>query len=175
MRLRSAQRSINCFPWFVYILCSFRGSEQRQLSAYIPSLPLMFRNKYPFHYLIVCRGAERTTVRKLLYTVETVRRRLVGRNKDWFCLSLCPCVESFVVEALTFLIDISAFIGNVAVYHAISRYLYLLIVKHTACDRRFRPPPKFLTATADALGIAICDTLFRHSLCWSSLGRLYFF
>lgn len=70
-------------------------------------------------------------MRKLFDTIEAIIRHLIGRYENGLCLMLAPIVESLIVETFSFVIYVSAFVGNIAVDYAIIRNFNLGIIKHT--------------------------------------------
>ena len=70
-------------------------------------------------------------MRELFDAVEAIIRHLVGRYENGLCLMFAPIVESFVVETFSFVIYVSVFVWNIAVYYAIFWDFDLGIIKHT--------------------------------------------
>lgn len=132
----------------------------------------MFWHEDALSHGIVHPVVERGTVVVFLDAVEAVWRHLVGRYEDGFSLLLRPGIETLVVELLRTIIYVGALVGNVAVYHAVRRYLHLGIVKHTACDGQYLPPPKWLAERFVALGIASDTILLTRSL--DSISKFFF-
>ena len=79
---------------------------------------------------------------ELYDAIESVGRHLIGRYENGFRLSLCPTIESLIVEIVTLLliIYVGILVRNIAINHAILRYLESGIIKHTACNRHISPP-----------------------------------
>lgn len=101
---------------------------------------------------------------KLFYAVEAVGGHLVRGYEYGPSLSLTPLIETLIVEAFLFLdISVSAFVGDVAVYHAVFGYADLFVVKHRGRDGQILPPPNIWAGCAAVLGIASDATVFRRS------------
>lgn len=124
-------------------------------------------------YEVVVLLSECAAMRKFFYAVEAVGGHFIGGYEYGLRLSLTPLIETLIVEAIPFLdISVCAFVGDVAVYHAVFGYADLFVVKHRGRDGQILPPPNIWVGCAAVLGIASDTTVFRPSLCCSSLGRL---
>lgn len=112
---------------------------------------------------------------KLFYAVEAVGGHLIGGYEYGLRLPLTPLIETLIVEAFCLVIYVCVLVWDVAIYHAVFGYADLFVVKHRRRDRQILPPPNIWAGCAAVLGIASDATVFRPSLCCSSLGRLCIF
>jgi hypothetical protein len=70
-------------------------------------------------------------MRELFDAVKAIIGHLVGRYENGLRLMLAPIVESLIIETFSFIIYVSIFVGNIAVYYAIIRNFDLGVIKHT--------------------------------------------
>lgn len=70
-------------------------------------------------------------MRELFDAVEAVIRHLIGRYENGLCLMFTPIIESLIIEAFSFIIHVSVFVGNIAVNYAIIWDFNLGVIKHT--------------------------------------------
>ena len=70
-------------------------------------------------------------MRELFDAIKAIIRHLIGRYENGLYLMFTPIIESLIVETFSFIIHVSVFIGNIAIYYAIIRNFNLGIIKHT--------------------------------------------
>lgn len=78
----------------------------------------------------------------LLYAVKPITWHVVATYEYGLCLLFTPRIEAFIVKGVKTVIRvvIGAFIGNVAVYHAVFGYLDLFVVTDRGGKAIFTPP-----------------------------------
>ena len=101
----------------------------------------MFGDIDALGYEVVVLLSECAAMRKFFYAVEAVGGHFIGGYEYGLRLSLTPLIETLIVEAIPFLdISVCAFVGDVAVYHAVFGYADRFVVKHRGRDGQILPP-----------------------------------